>query len=327
MINPGIKPDRPIDFRDLKIDMRRDLPTLDRVAAMLLPNARPERPSIEAYEASLDALNQLTPPVVEAIAKAKERVKKTRSIVYVAGPLTGVSEELKDRYGHVSSLLESYGADSNGKQFVFGYVPHLHGTDPIKHPSVTSEEVRNIDSLWASVVASLHVNFLSPTAHGNAIELGWAEPIMIPTIFMNPNGNRLSRLTTGMQNIVDRVDYDDFASDGLDKLGDIATRYVCWLRTFPDRDPREFHYRSPEFLRAPIYKAHGLDPKGVNLNFTVDQFWVYFGDKKDPYYGQAGRLVANDWNDSGALGVKMPDNSFQWVTSEQQAGITYFLGQ
>lgn len=59
------------------------------------------------------------------------------------------------------------------------------------------------------MVADFHVNFLSPLAHGNAIEEGWGESIFVPTIYCVPATMRLSRLTKGMVNVDTVITYEN----------------------------------------------------------------------------------------------------------------------
>src|SRR4030066_661850 len=173
---------------------------MSSIAEEMYPSAKYERTSVDDYKESLRLQGRLTPAVQDSIEKARVWQEEKGAIIYIAGALTGVNELTKERYGEVSALLDSYGSvvDDNGKerQLLRGYVPHLHGTDPVKHPNVTSQEVREIDHLWAVIMADAHVNFLHPIAHGNAIEFVWAEDHLIPTATQNIQGNRLSRLVS-----------------------------------------------------------------------------------------------------------------------------------
>jgi len=122
-----------------------------------------------------------------------------------------MSEEVKSRYGLLSDLV----AANKG---MFGYAPHLHGTDPVAHPHVTPEEVRDIDFLFAAIVPDYHLNCWSPLAHGNAVEAGWAEINGVPSIYLVPRNIVLSRLVRGMHNIAGIITYDVFEEDGLKKV-------------------------------------------------------------------------------------------------------------
>lgn len=160
-------------------------------------------PSIDEYAAELERRGRMTEITKEAIAKARTVTSEYRNVLYVAGPLTGMSEEVKERYGRISDVVARVPG-------WFGYVPHLHGTDPVVHPNVTAEEVRDIDFLWSTVVARAQVNCLFPVAHGNAIEEGWAELAEIPVLYLVPRSFPTSRLVRGMWNVSRTVSYDDF---------------------------------------------------------------------------------------------------------------------
>jgi hypothetical protein len=160
-------------------------------------------PSIDEYAAELKRRGRITEVTKEAIAKARTVTCEYKNILYVAGPLTGMSEEVKERYGRISDVVARVPG-------WFGYVPHLHGTDPIAHPDVSADEVRDVDFLWSTVVATAQVNCLFPVAHGNGIEEGWAELAEIPTLYLVPASFMPSRLVRGMWNVGRTVSYDNF---------------------------------------------------------------------------------------------------------------------
>lgn len=158
-------------------------------------------PLLHDYDNWLVRMGRKTPFVTNHIEKADLQIKSGRRVGYIAGPLTGIPEELKERYKRAAEICERYG--------FFGYIPHIHGTDPIKHPHITIEEVRDVDFLWAVVMASFHINFLHPVGHGNAIEAGWAETYHIPSIFCAPRDQVVSRLTRGLLNVTHILRYEN----------------------------------------------------------------------------------------------------------------------
>jgi len=184
-------------------------------AARMFREARPVQPSIDEYAGSLEAGNRMTPVVREAIEKARAIRFGHHLIFYIAGGLTGVSDELKQRYTAVGNVMAR--KSTPGLTF-FGYAPHLHGTDPVRHPDVTPAEVRDIDYLWAAVVPDGHINFMFPMAHGNAIEAGWAEEHGIPALHIVPDDMTTSRLVRGLRNTIGTVLYRDFSADGLSQI-------------------------------------------------------------------------------------------------------------
>lgn len=172
------------------------------------------RPSLNGYVRELEALGRLTSPVQEAAHKAEAIRHNFDTVFYIAGALTGVDELTKVRYTQMSDFIGT-------RKGMFGYAPHLHGTDPIEHPHVTPEEVRDIDYMFAVVVPDFHINFLHPTAHGNGVEAGWAEMVNIPAIYVVPEDVTLSRLVKGMRNILTTITYNDFKAEGLPKLAQL----------------------------------------------------------------------------------------------------------
>lgn len=163
---------------------------------------------MDAYEEELKRRNRLTPIVKEALVKAARLRSTYTHIFYVAGGLTGVSNEVKKRYERLSQVVME-------DERCFGYAPHLHGTDPIAHPDVTPNEVRDVDFLFSVIVPHYHINCLHPVAHGNAVEAGWAETANIPTIHLVPVGFIASRLIRGMWNIAKVIEYQNFEDDAL----------------------------------------------------------------------------------------------------------------
>lgn len=183
-------------------------------------SARTDLAPIHRFAADAESAGRLTPAVRTAVSKAL-RIRSGHDVVfYIAGALTGIDELLKLRYVQLHELIGDHGrlhgqAGRPDRIRMFGYAPHLHGTDPVRHPDVTPAEVRDIDYLFAALVPDYHINCLYPLAHGNAIEAGWAEAAGIPSLHLVPSGMHVSRLVRGMTNIMDVVVYDDFATDGL----------------------------------------------------------------------------------------------------------------
>lgn len=292
--------------------VKKYFPALENVEEILFPTARSSRVSFREYHESLRLKGELTPAVEEAICKAAKIRRATRAVGYIAGGLTGVDEQTKKRYGMISVFIGDCGKVDGQRNLFFGYVPHLHGTDPVKHPNISPVEVRNIDHLWAVVIADFHINFLHPLAHGNAIELGWAEAHMIPTASQNLVGNKLSRLTLGMDNIAYRGEYEkNFNFDGLKQFKLFTDEYSAWLRTFPNKDPREFYYLSPKLLEGPTLRLNGYDPSGFNPIFDIGQYLAYVRDPGHPRYEQVGSILWHDWKESGMYVVKFGDGKIE----------------
>jgi hypothetical protein len=184
-------------------------------AATSLLQFKPARPTIDDYAKQLAAAGKVTPAVEESIKKARAIQSEHDVVFYIAGALTGMSDEVKQRYADLSGLIATY---TRPGARMFGYAPHLHGTDPVKHPDVTPEEVRDIDYLWAVVMPDGQLNFWDPMGHGNAIEAGWAEEHGVPVVSLVSDGVHTSRLVRGLNNLVETITYKDFKSGGMEKV-------------------------------------------------------------------------------------------------------------
>ncbi|MDP3769785.1 MAG: hypothetical protein Q8R40_02530 [bacterium] len=196
----------------------------------------PERPDFESYTRWLMRQARMTPPVSDALDRARGVMSEHKRVCYIAGALTEATSADKERYEIVSRIAGEHG--------MFGYAPHLYGTDPVRHPSVTPREVRDIDYLWAVVMPDLHINFLCPIAHGNAIEQGWAECFCIPTVYVADRMGRISRLPAGMFNILEVIRYND-----IDEAYRRITTLFTELKDFnPPREERIVDNRILEYL-------------------------------------------------------------------------------
>ena len=176
-----------------------------------LMSAQTKHTAINLLESQLHDSGNLSPVVSDALAAAHVLADQYEIILYVAGALTGVALADKQRYELVARTATAI----RGERSLFAYVPHMHGTDPVVHPDITPAEVRTIDFLASAVIADAQLNFTYPLAHGNAIELAWAEAAGIPTWLIVPDTQHTSRLTRGMQNIAGTITYHDFAVDGI----------------------------------------------------------------------------------------------------------------
>lgn len=188
--------------------------------------------TLKDYVKWLNREGRLTPAVADAVNLADDEIHRGTVVFYIAGALTGASEEEKERYVKTSEIISTQRNGAKRKRCFFGYAPHIYGTDPKKHPHVTPQEVRDIDYLWAVVMAEAHVNFLDPIAHGNAIEEGWAEASHIPAVMCIPEGMRVSRLTRGMINIDTFISYKDI-QEAYEQLSCLVDQIHDWLDMHP----------------------------------------------------------------------------------------------
>ena len=261
-----------------------------------------DKPSIDGYEQGLRLRGELTPVMEQALEKARMVRSENRVVFYIAGGLTGVDEETKLRYGQVSELIASLSCEENGR--MFGYVPHLHGTDPKMNATVSPRDVRNVDYLWAVIMADFHINFLHPQAHGNAIEGGWAERGLIPAVFLNLIGNKLSRLTKGLNNVFAEIEYSNNA-EMLMFLRQELLKIDAWLKAFPGVDPRYYFYMNSPVLRDLILRLHELNPAEFNPVFNVKDCVGYVENRKSPYVGEVLDILAHGSRESVDMYCKL----------------------
>jgi hypothetical protein len=195
-----------------------------REMVVKLLKSQPTPMTIDEYAKQLENRDRLTPVVREAFEKARTVRADHAFLFYIAGALTGMSEVTKKRYEAVSDLIK---VQPGAK--LFGYAPHLHGTDPVKHPAVSPAEVRDIDYLWSGVIPDAHINFWDPVAHGNAVEAGWAEERAIPSLHLVPETMVTSRLVRGLHNTIGTLRYEDFVKDGLPQLQNFLSELIAGL--------------------------------------------------------------------------------------------------
>jgi len=132
---------------------------------------------------------------------AESKLSKSQKIIYIGGSLTHVPQAEKTRYEKSAKLVDKLGG--------FGYVPHIYGTDPIKHPDVLSNDVRDIDFFWSVLMSDLSIFWCDYPAFGTGIEMAWAEVYKIPSIKIINKNIKLSRLAKGLRDKSEIIEYDN----------------------------------------------------------------------------------------------------------------------
>lgn len=266
------------------------------VYASFFPDLCVLPPDFRQYREFLKEQDRFTPAVSDAFDnyyRIREEWKKYDDIAYIAGALTGVSEEVKERYALASEIL--------GKHHIFGYAPHLYGTDPVKHPNVTAEEVRDIDYLWAVVCADFHLNWLEPVSAGAGIEEGWAESYMTPTIYLAPEEMRVSRLPKGMINLEHTILYDSI-DNALEQLDE----FVSEMRSRRARyKKRHYSWKFVNVEHFFVWKK-GYEP----LSTGPGDFLALVVDTTHPLFGKIGTVEAYD-QEYGTYLVDFPSSEFK----------------
>lgn len=190
-----------------------DVPAWAALAERLVRGNSPSvaaRPSIDEFALWLRENKRLTPFVADKIELARAVRATCSLVVYTAGALTGASESDKERYVTLGEVVDGY--QRRGAR-MFGYVPHVHGTDPKNHPDVTAQEVHDVDLLWSTFAAHLQLHCMWPVAHGNGAEAGWASIFGVPAVYFTPTNQKVSRLMLGTHNAPVAFFYRDFAED------------------------------------------------------------------------------------------------------------------
>jgi len=252
------------------------------------------KPTLKQWEYQLRESGDLSAAVDEAFERASriftDGVRGSyppRNYIgraYIAGALTGMPDEIKKRYEETSRICFEYD--------IFGYAPHLFGTDPVKHPNVPPHEVRAIDFLWGVVVPCFHINWLDPLA-ANLIEEGWAEICDVPAIYLLPEEKyeNLSRLIKGMKNVKKVITYSSY-EDGLKQISE----YLKQIKAFIDSN--QFS-QICDFFDAQAGITYR--PKS-SISVPVSEISLV-----DLNTGEIGKLVAHDWKESGTLTAEFPN--------------------
>jgi len=264
-----------------------------------------ENQSLTGYKEFLERTGRLTPVLKEAFSFAETVKEKYEVVAYIAGALTKIDEETKERYTQTSQLLETHG--------IFGYAPHLYGTDPKKHPEVTPSEVRDVDYLWAGVLSNFHVNWLSPVAHGNAIEAGWGEQKRVPAIMLGPNERIISRLVKGLINVDIIIGYQS-ENEGLAALGGILDKMDNWRNDHPNEDVLGFFAERKGLMEVKRYPSEYSPEEQIREAKERRFSLAYVADFGHSRYGQVGWLTGYDWREHGGMWVLFPDGveEFFW---------------
>lgn len=129
-------------------------------------------------------------PVKETLFLAQKIMASRKPIVYIGGGLTGQDDDIKIKYEKTGKMIDQMGG--------FGYVPHVYGTDPVKHPDVSPEDVRNIDFLWSVLLPSADIFWCDNPSFGVGIEMAWAEIYDIPSIKIHNKNITVSRMPRGL---------------------------------------------------------------------------------------------------------------------------------
>jgi 2'-deoxynucleoside 5'-phosphate N-hydrolase len=108
--------------------------------------------------------------------------------IYIAGALTHAGEKQKKIYEKIAEICESVCDDV--------YVPHLGGTDPVKHPDVTPQDVWKKNHYIVSS-SDLIVAYVGEPSLGVGAELEIAHHTGSDIILWWFKGEKVSRMSRG----------------------------------------------------------------------------------------------------------------------------------
>lgn len=122
--------------------------------------------------------------------------------IFICTPLTGIKdpEKTKAFYQKIGDMIVTLGHTP--------FLAFLNGTDPIKNPNVTPQEVykRDHDKLIASNIVLAYVDEPS-LGVGQEIEI--AKENNIPVYLLYQEGKRISRMTLGSPIIKGEIQFAD----------------------------------------------------------------------------------------------------------------------
>jgi len=121
--------------------------------------------------------------------------------IFFSGPLTNLKnpEATKAFYEKLDSVSHTLGFDS--------FWAYKSGTDPIKNPEVTSQEVyaRDIKALDES---DIMISYMGEPSTGTGIEIEHANEMGKPVIILYEKGTQVSRMTRGCPAVKKEIVYE-----------------------------------------------------------------------------------------------------------------------
>jgi len=260
------------------------------------------RPSLNEMYQTFERDGIMTAAVKAAFDRAYQVISEyDGQVIYIAGALTDQPEEVKARYTDLSDILISYG--------IFGYAPARYGTDPVKNPNVSPDEVHAVDYIWAACVARMHFNFLVPTAIGPGIEFGQAHPWAPnqyadkPTVLLLPEEYHLSRLPGGMPNLLQIIRYTSNAN--MRRQAESLIREMGEYMFLP----RTEHWLGTRTLEDYVMHKRGL---AETAKFKDPHNWGIL----DLDTRQMGVFTGWRDRDYGSIEAVFPDGGSRWFDSQ-----------
>lgn len=130
--------------------------------------------------------------------------------IFFAGPLTNLKDPdaTKAFYEHMDAVAKKLGHTT--------FWAYKSGTDPVKNPGVSPEDVykRDIQALEKS---DIMVSYMGEPSTGTGIEIEHAEEKKIPVVLVYEKGTHVSRMTRGNPAVVKEIVYES-ETDALTQL-------------------------------------------------------------------------------------------------------------
>lgn len=143
-------------------------------------------------------------------------IAKKINKIYISGALTHADENKKLVYEKISKICRTVCLNI--------YVPHLNGTDPIKHPAITPQEVWQKDHQEVAS-ADLIIAYVGLPSLGVGAELEIARITNSDIILWWHKNEKVSRMALGNPAIIAQIEADD-ENDLYEKLNTVLkTRY------------------------------------------------------------------------------------------------------
>lgn len=127
---------------------------------------------------------------------------------YIAGALTRLdaAKDTKEVYEHIAAALTEHGVEC--------YVPHMQGTDPVKHPDVSAYDVWKKD-LFAVSSRDVIIAYVGEPSLGVGAELELARINDIPIVLWWFKGETVSRMARGNPGVIEVLE----VADGVELAG------------------------------------------------------------------------------------------------------------
>lgn len=137
--------------------------------------------------------------------------------IFFAGPLTNLEnpDKVKAFYIKLADLAKKLGHEP--------FWAFLSGTDPIKNPNVSAEEVYRRDTEQIAK-SDLMIAYVGENSIGTGEEIEYAKTVNIPVIIMYEKGDTISRMLKGNPAVVKEIAFGT-EDDAIKQLTDYLSMF------------------------------------------------------------------------------------------------------